>query len=150
MATSDMCDLCNIPTDNKSTSSRKRLLTDINASSGHSWNQSILVQLVMAGNLRLLTRSVLPTGEKHNTTCGRKTNRKYTNCIIIIQLYFDIIKSGTYVYLTYNNLKTFIQHEGNAKTSSVIYTLLLSPYKITVRNQELFYSDIYMYVCMLL
>lgn len=51
-----------------STSSKNLCETDIKAASGHSWNQSMLVQLVIAGNFRLLTRSVAPTGEKHNTT----------------------------------------------------------------------------------
>ena len=57
-----------ILTFNNSTSSRKRALTDFRASSGHSWNQSIDVQLVMAGNFLLLTRRVEPTGEKQRTT----------------------------------------------------------------------------------
>ena len=52
----------------RSTSERNRELTDIRASCGHSWNQSILVQLTMAGNFRLLTLRVVPTGEKHSTT----------------------------------------------------------------------------------
>jgi len=56
-----------------STSLRKRWLTDISASSGHSWNQSILVLFVTAGNLRLLIRRVLPTGEKQRTTCHMTT-----------------------------------------------------------------------------
>lgn len=57
-----------------SKSSMNLLLTDTKASCGHSWNQSIAVQLVTAGNLRLLTRSVEPTGEKHRTTCQRSNN----------------------------------------------------------------------------
>ena len=57
-----------VPTGSCSTSSMKRLLTDTKASSGHSWNQSIAVQLVTAGNLRLRTLSVEPTGEKQSTT----------------------------------------------------------------------------------
>jgi len=40
----------------------------MSASCGHSWNQSMLVVLVTAGNLRPRTRRVLPTGEKHSTT----------------------------------------------------------------------------------
>lgn len=51
-----------------STSSKKRADTEFRASSGHSWNQSILVQLVTAGNFLLLTRRVDPTGEKQSTT----------------------------------------------------------------------------------
>ena len=43
-------------------------LTDLSASSGHSWNQSICVQLTTAGNLRPRTRNVEPTGEKQSTT----------------------------------------------------------------------------------
>lgn len=53
-----------------SMSSVKLLLTDTRASCGHAWNQSIAVQLTMAGNFRALPRSVGPTGEKQNTTCG--------------------------------------------------------------------------------
>lgn len=52
-----------------STSDRNLELTDMSASCGHSWNQSIQVQLTIAGNLRLLILSVVPTGEKHKTTC---------------------------------------------------------------------------------
>ena len=59
-------------TGSSSLSSRNRLLTDTSASSGHSWNQSILVQLTTAGNFLLLTRSAFPTGEKHNTTCRQR------------------------------------------------------------------------------
>ena len=49
-------------------SSRKRWATEISASRGHAWNQSIVVQLVSAGNLRQRTRNALPTGEKQRTT----------------------------------------------------------------------------------
>lgn len=52
-------------------SSRNLLLTDTRASSGHSWNQSMAVQLTTAGNLLARTRRVEPTGEKHRTTWGR-------------------------------------------------------------------------------
>lgn len=52
-------------------SSRNLLLTDTRASSGHSWNQSMAVQLTMAGNLLARTRRVEPTGEKQRTTWGR-------------------------------------------------------------------------------
>ena len=55
-------------TEMRSTSERKRLLTEMSASSGQGWNQSMLVQFTMAGNLRLLTLRVVPTGEKHSTT----------------------------------------------------------------------------------
>ena len=51
-------------------SAKKRPLTEMSASSGHSWNQSMDVQLVTAGNFRLRTRRVEPTGEKHSTTCS--------------------------------------------------------------------------------
>ncbi|KAI1232528.1 CDP-diacylglycerol--glycerol-3-phosphate 3-phosphatidyltransferase, partial [Lamprotornis superbus] len=47
------------------------LLTDTRASSGHSWNQSMAVQLTTAGNLLARTRRVEPTGEKQRTTWGR-------------------------------------------------------------------------------
>ena len=62
-----------------STSERNRELTDIRASCGHSWNQSILVQLTMAGNLRLLTLRVVPTGEKHSTTYSCLRTRSIKN-----------------------------------------------------------------------
>ena len=42
--------------------------TDIRASSGHSWNQSMQVQLTIAGNFLPLILKVLPTGEKQSTT----------------------------------------------------------------------------------
>jgi len=42
--------------------------TEIRASLGHSWNQSIEEQLVRAGNLRDRILKVDPTGEKHKTT----------------------------------------------------------------------------------
>ena len=51
-----------------STSERKRWLTETRASSGHSWNQSMLVQFTRAGNLRARTLRVDPTGEKQSTT----------------------------------------------------------------------------------
>lgn len=53
-------------------SSRNLLLTDTRASSGHSWNQSMAVQLTMAGNLLARTRRVEPTGEKHRITWNRQ------------------------------------------------------------------------------
>lgn len=49
-------------------SSKNLADTELRASTGHSWNQSIEVQFVTAGNFRLLTLSADPTGEKHNTT----------------------------------------------------------------------------------
>lgn len=52
-----------------SMSSMNLLLTETRASCGHAWNQSIAVQLTMAGNFRALTRSVWPTGEKQKTIC---------------------------------------------------------------------------------
>lgn len=55
-------------------SSRKRLLTDTSASSGHSWNQSMAVQLTTAGNRRARTRSVEPTGEKQRMTWARASH----------------------------------------------------------------------------
>lgn len=58
----------NVLTDNSSTSCKNLEDTEFKASTGHSWNQSIHVQLVTAGNFRLLTLNVDPTGEKHNTT----------------------------------------------------------------------------------
>jgi len=59
------------PLSSRGTSSmsfKKRSDTDRRASCGHSWNQSIDVQLTRAGNLRDLTRRVVPTGEKQRTT----------------------------------------------------------------------------------
>lgn len=52
-----------------STSCRNLRLTDSSASCGHSWNQSMAVQLTTAGNFLLRTLSLLPTGEKHSATC---------------------------------------------------------------------------------
>lgn len=49
-------------------SSRNLLLTDMSASSGHSWNQSMAVQFTKAGNLLARTRRVEPTGEKQRMT----------------------------------------------------------------------------------
>ena len=51
-----------------SMSERKRWLTETRASWGHWWNQLMLVQFTMAGNLRARTRRVEPTGEKQRTT----------------------------------------------------------------------------------
>lgn len=51
-------------------SSMNLLLTETRASCGHAWNQSIAVQLTMAGNFRALPLSVWPTGEKHRMICG--------------------------------------------------------------------------------
>lgn len=51
-------------------SSMNLLLTETRASCGHSWNQSIAVQLTRAGNFRALPLSVWPTGEKHRMICG--------------------------------------------------------------------------------
>lgn len=56
-----------------SVSSRKRALTDTRASSGHSWNQSMAVQLTTAGNFLARTRRTEPTGEKHRITWGQDT-----------------------------------------------------------------------------
>ena len=64
----DSINLSKLLTSMSSTSERNLVLTEVRASSGHSWNQSILVQLTMAGNFRLRIRSVEPTGEKHSTT----------------------------------------------------------------------------------
>ena len=50
--------------------------TDTKASLGHSWNQSVLVVLMRAGNLRLLLRRVLPCGEKHNTTLKERNDER--------------------------------------------------------------------------
>lgn len=57
-------------------SSMNLLLTDSRASCGHSWNQSMAVQLTMAGNFRALTRSVEPTGEKHKMICRDEEKQK--------------------------------------------------------------------------
>ena len=53
--------------------------TDMSASSGHSWNQSMQVQLTTAGNFRPLTLSVLPTGEKQRTTFNCFLTRSMKN-----------------------------------------------------------------------
>ena len=55
-------------TEMRSISERNLELTEMRASSGHSWDQSMLVQFTMAGNFRARTRRVEPTGEKHSTT----------------------------------------------------------------------------------
>jgi len=62
-----------------STSSRNRLDTDTSASWGHSWNQFIAVQLMMAGNFRARIRKVDPTGEKHSTTLSWRRTRSMKN-----------------------------------------------------------------------
>ena len=62
-----------------STSWRKRKLTDSRASCGHSWNQSMAVQLTMAGNFLLRTLSVLPTGEKQRATCRTREKVSVVN-----------------------------------------------------------------------
>ena len=62
-----------------SVSSKNLRLTETRASAGHSWNQSIAVQLVTAGNFLPLTRSVVPTGEKHNTTFSCRRTRSMKN-----------------------------------------------------------------------
>lgn len=52
--------------------------TDSSASCGHSWNQSIYVQFMVAGNLRPLFRKIGPTGEKQRTIfkCRRTLSMK--------------------------------------------------------------------------
>ena len=52
-----------------SISSRNLPATPIKASLGHSWNQSIEVQLIIPGNLLALTLKISPTGEKHSAIC---------------------------------------------------------------------------------
>ena len=66
-------------TPSSSTSSKNLLLTDTRASSGHSWNQSMHVQLTTAGNFLLRTRSVVPTGEKQRTTLSMRRTRSMKN-----------------------------------------------------------------------
>jgi len=51
------------------TSDRKRPATEISASCGHGWNQSMTVLLMSAGNWRARIRNLSPTGEKQSTTC---------------------------------------------------------------------------------
>jgi len=48
----------------KSISARNLEATLINASLGHSWNQSIEVQLMTPGNFLALNLNASPTGEK--------------------------------------------------------------------------------------
>lgn len=52
-----------------STSPRNLFDTDLSASKGHFWNQSIVVQFTNPGNLRAFTLRFSPTGLKHNDTC---------------------------------------------------------------------------------
>lgn len=59
-------------------SSRKRALTDTSASSGHSWNQLMAVQLTTAGNFLARTRRTEPTGEKHRITWTWDTGPRLT------------------------------------------------------------------------
>ena len=47
---------------------RKRAATDCSASSGHSWNQSIVQQFTREGNLRRRVRKASPSGDMHSTT----------------------------------------------------------------------------------
>ena len=52
-----------------STSPRKRLDTEVSASSGHGWNQSMTTQLTSAGNRLVRTLIGSPMGEKQRMTC---------------------------------------------------------------------------------
>mmetsp|Transcript_17097 Transcript_17097/g.28225 ORF Transcript_17097/g.28225 Transcript_17097/m.28225 type:complete len:371 (+) Transcript_17097:561-1673(+) len=49
--------------------STNRCATAMRASLLHSWNQSITVQLIIAGKRRARTRNLSPTGLKHKRTC---------------------------------------------------------------------------------
>lgn len=53
-----------ISSDGNSTSFKNLADTSIKASSGHSWNQSIEVLLIRAGNILALYLKASPTGEK--------------------------------------------------------------------------------------
>ena len=83
----------------RSTSDRNLELTEMRASSGHSWNQSILVQLTMAGNLRALTLSVVPTGEKHSTTCTENNHTVVVCMLIYIHVFTQCAHSCICTYV---------------------------------------------------
>jgi hypothetical protein len=52
-----------------SISFKNLLATSIRAFFGHSWNQSIEVQLIIPGNFLALNLKASPTGEKHRAKC---------------------------------------------------------------------------------
>eukprot|EP00965_Chrysotila_dentata_P014698 486605-Pleurochrysis_carterae.AAC.2 len=52
----------------RSTSSRNRFETEVSASSGQGWNQSITTQLTSAGKRRVRTLIGSPIGEKQRIT----------------------------------------------------------------------------------
>ena len=54
------------------TSCRKRPATEMSASCGQGWNQSMAVLLMSAGKLRARMRNLSPTGLKQSTTCSRR------------------------------------------------------------------------------
>lgn len=79
---------------------RNLKLTDSRASCGHSWNQSMAVQLTTAGNFLLRSLSLLPTGEKQRTTWSRhtKTRSNRAKCQAwcknkIIAIFIDSIRT---------------------------------------------------------
>lgn len=145
----------------RSTSDRNLELTEMRASSGHSWNQSMLVQLTMAGNLRALTLSVVPTGEKHSTTCiPNKRKQPYSSVYINIHVHVHIhtMYSQWYMYIhtylgtcTHTYLKLFA-YSVNEERPAVLSRVLLSsrpdfiPHSINYGFQFITYSQIYTYV----
>lgn len=62
-----------------SMSSRNFYATDRSASSGQGWNQSITVQLMMAGNFLALPLKPSPTGEKQSDICKFLRTRSRKN-----------------------------------------------------------------------
>mmetsp|Transcript_31700 Transcript_31700/g.46427 ORF Transcript_31700/g.46427 Transcript_31700/m.46427 type:complete len:246 (-) Transcript_31700:88-825(-) len=62
---------------------RNRWATEISASLGHSWNQSMAVQLISPGNLRARVRRVSPTGLMASTTCRFARTRSMKNSIML-------------------------------------------------------------------
>ena len=64
----------------RSMSSRNFFETEVSASSGHGWNQSMTTQLTSAGKRRVRTLIASPMGEKHRMTCrlSRTTLMKYS------------------------------------------------------------------------
>ena len=60
----------------RSMSSRNFFETEVSASSGHGWNQSMTTQLTSAGKRRVRTLIASPIGEKQRVQC-----RLATTCV---------------------------------------------------------------------
>ena len=73
--------------------------TDMRASCGHSWNQLMEVQLMMAGNFLPRTLKVLPTGEKQSTTFTR--NYQWSACCVVGDVISCAISLLSYISRVY-------------------------------------------------